>query len=67
MKVFQRAVQKQLVDYLSKYNILCKEQSGFRKLHSTQTATLDVTDFISTNMDRGALDWCCIPRLKKGI
>ena len=37
MKIFERAVQKQLVSHLTSHGILCKQQSGFRQKHSTHT------------------------------
>ena len=67
MKLFERAVQNQLVSYLTDNNILCKEQSGFRKLHSTQTALLDITDYIYTNMDKGNLTGAVYIDLKKAF
>ena len=43
-KVSERLVHRQLVDYLSKKKKLAKTQSGNRKLHSTETSLLYVTD-----------------------
>ena len=53
MKLFEKAVQKQLVSYLMKHNILCHQQSGFRTKHSTHKTAIDVTDYILQNMDKG--------------
>ena len=67
MKLFEKAIQKQLVDYLTDNSILCPQQSGFRKCHSTQTATIDVTDFILSNMDKGNLTGAVFIDLKKAF
>ena len=67
MKIFERAVQKQLAAYLKKHSILCKAQSGFREQHSTLTATLDVTDYILKNMDNGLYTGAVYLDLKKAF
>ena len=43
-KVFERIIYNQLFAYLSDHNILSRDQSGFRALHSTVTALLEATD-----------------------
>ena len=67
MKLFERAVQMQLVSYLTQHDILCKEQSGFRKLHSTQTALIDITNYVYRNMDNGNLIGAVYIDLKKAF
>ena len=67
MKVFERAVQKQLLAYLKKNAILCEQQSGFREKHSTATATTEVTDFILKNMDQGLYTGAVYLDLKKAF
>ena len=67
MKVFERAVQKQLVAYLKKHSVLCEQQSGFREKHSTATATTEVTDFILKNMDEGLYTGAVYLDLKKAF
>ncbi len=62
-----RAVQTQLCAYLKKHNILCVEQSGFREMHSTVTATTDVTDHILRHMDQGKLTGAAFLDLKKAF
>ena len=67
MKIFERAVQRQLVNYLQANNILCEEQSGFRVGHSTSTANTYVTDYILKNMDEGYLTGAVYIDLKKAF
>jgi len=50
-KVFEKAVYLQLYDYLTKNNLLYKSQYGFRTLHSTETASLEIIDIITKNLD----------------
>lgn len=42
-KLIERIVAKQLLDYLKTYNLLPRNQSGYRQYHSTETALLQVT------------------------
>ena len=37
-KIFERHVNKHLMNYLNKYNLIHENQSGFRQKHSCQTA-----------------------------
>ena len=50
-KVFERIVYNQLYSYLTTNGILFKSQYGFRKLHSTETAAIELTDTILQNLD----------------
>ena len=43
-KMFERHIARQMFDFLSKYNLLHHEQSGFRQFHSCQTALTELTD-----------------------
>lgn len=52
-KIFERVVQKQMVAYLHTENIIPDIQSGFRKMHGTETALLKVTDDIIAESDAG--------------
>jgi hypothetical protein len=37
-KICEIAIKNQLIEYIEKNNILIKQQSGFRKFHSSETA-----------------------------
>ena len=55
MKIFERAIHKQIYKHLTTRKILSTHQSGFRPGHSTATCLFDVSDFILRNMDKGFL------------
>ena len=42
----------QLYDYINENELLYKSQYGFRALHSTETASLEITDIITKALDR---------------
>lgn len=52
-KILERAVHDQLYSYVTKYDILNKSQSGFRKKHSTTTALLSLLDDVYKLIDDG--------------
>ena len=56
-----------LCDYLISEGLLCREQSGFRRGHSTVTATLDVLDDIYWGMDRGSASGLVFLDLRKAF
>lgn len=51
-KVLERVVDNQLREYLFKFNLLPESQSGFRPLHSCETALLNITDDILRATDQ---------------
>lgn len=53
-KILERVVYSQLYSYLNTFNILDAFQSGFKCLHSTESALLNVTNDILLSMDSGS-------------
>ena len=58
-------ISNQLAFYLNDNNIIVKQQSGFRKCHSTETALLHMTDQYLLNVDKGILNGVLFLDLKK--
>ena len=54
-KIFEKVVYKQLYDYFSKNSLIYKSQYGFRHLHSTELAALELADRLSSNLDDGEI------------
>ena len=50
-KIFERIISKQLINHLNSNSLFDKYQSGYRKLYSTETALLYVTDNLLHNID----------------
>ena len=66
-KVFGRIVYDQLYNLLNSEEIISKQQSGFRSLHSTVTALLEATDSWAFNIDRGYVNAVVFLDLKKAF
>ena len=54
-KIFEKHVNKHLMGYLHKYNLLNETQSGFRPKHSCQSALIKLTDHWLKCIDDGDL------------
>ena len=52
-KIFERHVNKNLMGYLNKHNLINKNQSGFRAKHSCQTALIKLIDKWMECIDKG--------------
>ncbi len=52
-KLYEYVIFDQLFDYLNQNNLLCLEQYGFRRGHSTELAALKLVDHLTKKMDRG--------------
>ena len=66
-KVFEKVAYIQVYDYLTRNNLLYKSQYGFRKLHSTELAALEITDNIFTNLDKNKLPLAIFLDLSKAF
>ena len=66
-KVFERIVFDQLYNFLNSEEIISKQQSGFRSLHSIVTALLEATDSWAFNIDRGYVNAVKFLELKKSF
>lgn len=66
-KVFERIIYDQIYDYLTKNGLLSDQQSGFRSLHSTVTALLEVTNDWAYNIDKGSVNAVVFLDLKKAF
>ena len=52
-KILERAVHKQLEEYLIENNLLYSHQSGFRKGHSTDTCLINLMDVLHSSISEG--------------
>ena len=66
-KVFERIIYDQLYHYLNENNLINRQQSGFRSLHSTVTTLIEATDNWSLNIDRGFINAVVFLDLKKAF
>ena len=66
-KLFEKAIFNQVYTYLNENNLLSKYQSGFRPMHSTVTALIDITDNWYLNIDDGLTNAILFIDLKKAF
>ena len=50
-KIYEKVVFKQLYEYLTTHSLLFESQHGFRENFSTETATIELTDYLLTQID----------------
>ena len=67
MKIFEKIVHDQVFCFIKESKILSDRQSGFRKLFSTSTAVLDVSDFILEQLDNKKFVGAVLIDLKKAF
>ena len=65
MKVIERIVQQQLVQYFRENCLFTPHQHGYRKAHSTETALSVVTERIYRGMDQGCVSILVLLDLSK--
>ena len=66
-RVFERLIFDQLYTYVNDNTFLYTYQSGFRPLHSTLTALLDITNEWCFNIDKGMVNGVLFLDLKKAF
>ena len=66
-KLFEKTIFNQVYAYLTDNKLLSKYQSGFRPLHSTLTALIDITDIWYLNIDDGLTNAILFIDLKKAF
>ena len=54
-KIFEKCMYKRLYKFLEKFNILYKNQFGFRSKHSTSHALISLIEYIKKELDSGKL------------
>ena len=67
MKIFEKLVHGQVSEFIKANKLLSDRQSGFRKLFSTTTAVLDVSDYILEQMDNKKFVGAVLIDLKKAF
>lgn len=66
-KIFEKILFDQIEEYISNLSILYEFQSGFRRLHSTETTILYLTDYIKKGIDKGKLSGMVLLDLRKAF
>ena len=66
-RIFERIIYDQLYTYLIENELLNPQQSGFRSLHSTVTALLDLINECWYNIDRKMVNGVILLDLKKAF
>jgi len=66
-KVLERFVHNSFTEFLEEYKFLTIAQSGFRRLHSTVTSLLNVTDRWLKNIDNGLVTGVVFIDLRKAF
>ena len=67
MKIFEKIVHEQVVDFILNQDFLNNRQSGFRKMFSTTSAVLDVSDYILKQLDEKNFVGAVLIDLKKAF
>ena len=66
-KIFERVVFNQLYNFLQEHNLLFESQYGFRKLHSTDLAALELIDRINKQIDQRKIPFSIFLDLSKAF
>ena len=66
-RIFEKVARDQLFEFLTANDLLSKNQFAYRKLHSTITSLLNVTDSWYSNVDRKTVNISLFLDLKKAF
>ena len=66
-KLFEKIVHDQLSDYLLSNRILSMSPFAYRKLHSTITSLISVSDYWYENIDKNNLNFALFLDLKRRL
>ena len=66
-KILEKLICDQLGEFLNENNIISKQQSGFRKRHSTETSLLQTTDKWLMNIAKGLINGERLLDIKKAF
>ena len=66
-KLLECHVHLALYKYLNQHDLLFKHQSGFRPLHSCETAMIDLVDNLLGNMDNGLVSGLSLIDFRKAF
>ena len=66
-KIYEKIVFKQLYNYMNSNNLLFESQHGFRQKFSTETAILELTDHLKTQIDNKHIPLCLFLDLSKAF
>ena len=66
-KIFEKHVNKHLINYLNKYKLFHEKQSGFLQTHSCKTALVKLIDQWMQCIDNGDFVGCLFIEFKKAF
>ena len=66
-KIIERHVHNHLSEYLNVYDLIYKNQSGFRKQYSTETALAYIVDTLLFNLDKNHINGMVLVDYKKAF
>ena len=66
-KIFEKVVQNQLYSYLNSNNLLFDSQHGFRENYSTESAVIELTDYLKCHIDNKHIPLCLFLDLSKAF
>ena len=66
-KILERHIHNCISEYLSEFNLIHDSQSGFRKLHSCETALVHLTESWRNSIDDGKLVGCVMLDFRKAF